>query len=83
MNKPAEIARHFSKSPNKYRLKSAHEQARKRAGDGWDLLATDLQQALVAYYALGMIATNHREASPDVVFAAEVMQSMHSDEVQS
>ncbi len=77
MNKPSEIANHFRKSPNKFRLKLAHEQARKRAGDGWDLLSPDLQQALVAYYALGMIATNHREGNPEVTFAGEVMASLH------
>lgn len=80
MNKPNEIANRFRKSPNKFRLKLAHEQARKRAGDGWDLLAPDLQQALVAYYALGMIASNHREDSPEVKFAGEIMVSFYSEE---
>ncbi len=76
MEKPNEVANRFRKSPNRYRLKQAHEQARKRAGDGWNLLAEDLQQALVAYYALGMIATNHREDSPEVAFAGEIMASL-------
>jgi hypothetical protein len=54
----------------------ALSQARKRAGDGWTLLAPELRQALVSHYALAVLGTQEGEKYAAAVAVVEAVQRL-------